>query len=58
MTNKRVRVRSKRLDTLGDSKLALAIWLIGLDLVDDKTTPLPPSGADVERPDEPAKDPA
>jgi hypothetical protein len=42
MVKKKVRVRSKRLDQLDESKLALAVWLIARDLVEDKTT-LPPS---------------
>jgi len=41
MAKKRVRVRSKRLTQLDDSKLALAIWLIARDLVENKTSPPP-----------------
>lgn len=39
MTNRRVRVRSKRLDQVEDSRLALALWLMASDLVEDKTAP-------------------
>jgi hypothetical protein len=39
MAKKKVRIRSKRLDQLDESKLALAVWLIARDLVTDKTTP-------------------
>ena len=36
---KRIRVRSKRLDQIDETKLSLAIWLIAKSLVEDKTTP-------------------
>jgi hypothetical protein len=39
MAKKKIRVRSKRLDQIDESKLALALWLITRDLVEDKTTP-------------------
>jgi hypothetical protein len=39
MAKKKVRVRSKRLDQVDESKLALAIWLITQDLVEDRTSP-------------------
>jgi hypothetical protein len=35
---KKVRVRSRRLDQLDESKLALAVWLIARSEVEDKTT--------------------
>jgi hypothetical protein len=42
MAKRKVRIRSqKRLDQLDESKLALAVWLIARDLVEDKTTPPP-----------------
>jgi hypothetical protein len=41
MAKRKVRVRSKRLAQLDDSKLALAVWLIARDLVQDETS-LPP----------------
>jgi len=42
MGKKKVRVRSKRLDQLDESKLSLAVWLIARDLVDDETVPPAP----------------
>jgi hypothetical protein len=39
MAKKKVRVRSKRLDTLDHTKLSLAVWLLARDLVEDKTVP-------------------
>lgn len=39
MAKNKVRIRSKQLDQLDESKLALAVWLIARDLVTDKTTP-------------------
>jgi hypothetical protein len=47
MPKKRVRIRSKRLDQLDEDKLALAVWLIARDLVDDKTSPAGVSEVDV-----------
>ncbi len=41
MKKKKVRVRSRRLDRLDETKLAVAIWLMARDLVEDKTTPPP-----------------
>jgi hypothetical protein len=35
---KKIRVRSKRLDQVDESKLALAMWLLARGLVEDKTT--------------------
>ena len=32
MTNRKIRVRSKRLDQIDPSKLALAIWLMARDI--------------------------
>ena len=55
MPKKRVRVRSKRLDQLDETKLALAIWLIARDLVTDATTPPPGEGGETNesgKPDE------
>lgn len=34
---KRIRVRSKRLDQIDETKLALAVWLIAKGLVEDRT---------------------
>ena len=39
MAKKKVRVRSKRLDQLDETKLELALWLISRDLVEDETSP-------------------
>lgn len=39
MKGKKVRVRSKRLETFDQSKMAVAIWLMARELVEDKTTP-------------------
>ena len=50
MPKKRVRIRSKRLDQLDEDKLALAVWLIARDLVDDKTSPAEVSEVDVHNP--------
>jgi hypothetical protein len=36
---KRIRVRSKRLSQVDESKLSLALWLLAKELVVDKTTP-------------------
>lgn len=35
---KRIRVRSKRLDQVDESKLALALWLLARGMVEDKTS--------------------
>ena len=35
---KEIRVRSKRLDQVDESKVALALWLIARGVVEDKTT--------------------
>ena len=54
---KKVRVRSRRLDQMDESKLALAIWLIARSIVEDKTTaPSGPTETDSssERAEEPA----
>lgn len=49
---KRIRVRSKRLDEIDETKLSLAIWLIAKSLVEDKTTPpKEPSAPEVEAPE-------
>jgi hypothetical protein len=48
MAKKRVRVRSKRLDQLDESKLALSIWLIAQDLVEDETSPPPETASEGE----------
>ena len=48
MAKKKVRVRSKRLDQLDESKLALAIWLIARDLVENETSPPPDAGSEGE----------
>ena len=45
MAKKKVRIRSKRLNQLDESKLALAVWLITRDLVIDKTTSPDEQGA-------------
>jgi hypothetical protein len=58
MSNKKVRVRSKRLDRLDEAKLMLAVYLMTRDLVEDKTT-LPADRAAVpERPVEPGEEAA
>ena len=36
---KRIRIRSKRLDEIDETKLALAVWLIAKGLVEDRTEP-------------------
>jgi hypothetical protein len=41
MAKRRVRVRSKRLDELDESKLALALWLLARGIVADKTNASP-----------------
>jgi hypothetical protein len=35
---KKIRVRSKRLNQIDDSKLALALWLIARGVVEDRTS--------------------
>lgn len=35
---KQIRVRSKRLDQVDESKLALALWLLARGMVEDKTS--------------------
>lgn len=55
MAKKKVRVRSKRLDSLDETKLSLAIWLMARDLVEDKTTPPVFEDSEVEQPDEPGE---
>lgn len=35
---KKIRVRSKRLSQVDESKLALALWLIARGVVEDRTT--------------------
>ena len=39
MANKRIRVRSKRLSQVDETKLSLALWLIARGMVEDKTEP-------------------
>jgi hypothetical protein len=51
MAKKKVRVRSKRLDQLDETKLSLAIWLITEDLAKDGTSP-------PEKPSEPGQAPS
>ncbi len=36
---KKIRVRSKRLDQVDETKLSLAVWLLAKNLVEDKTAP-------------------
>jgi hypothetical protein len=36
MTNRKVRVRSKRLSQIDESKLALAVWLMAREIVDNE----------------------
>ncbi len=36
MANRKVRVRSKRLDQIDESKLALAVWLLAREIVDNE----------------------
>jgi hypothetical protein len=36
MANRRIRVRSKKLSRIDESKLALAIWLMARDLADQE----------------------
>jgi len=56
MAKRRVRIRSKRLTEISEDRLALAVWLIARDLVEDKTT-LPASDAgEVEMPIEADED--
>ncbi len=35
---KNIRVRSKRLDQIDETKLALAVWLMAKGIVEDRTT--------------------
>jgi hypothetical protein len=35
---KKIRVRSKRLDQVDESKLALALWLLSRGIVEDRTS--------------------
>jgi hypothetical protein len=58
MSNKKVRVRSKRLDKLDEAKLMLAIYLMTRDLVEDKTTRPVDRVAAPERPSEPDEEAA
>jgi hypothetical protein len=51
MAKKKVRVRSKRLEQLDETKFELALWLISGDLVKDETSP---SSAPVKK-DEPVE---
>jgi hypothetical protein len=37
MVNRKVRVRSKRLHQIDESKLALAVWLMAREIVDKET---------------------
>jgi hypothetical protein len=37
MAKRRVRIRSKRLDQVAEDRLALAVWLIARDIVEDRT---------------------
>lgn len=37
MANRRIRVRSKRLDQIDEAKLSLALWLMAQELVEDRT---------------------
>jgi hypothetical protein len=57
MAKKKVRIRSKRLDQLDESKLALAVWLIARDLVTDKTT-LPAEPSETGEPGESSQETA
>ncbi|MGA2454247.1 MAG: hypothetical protein ABSG93_12065 [Solirubrobacteraceae bacterium] len=58
MGKKKVRIRSKRLDQLDESKLALAIWLIARDLVENETAPPAPEIDGTDQPDEADEDAA
>jgi hypothetical protein len=46
MAKRKVRIRSKRLDALDETKLSLAIYLIARSIVEDETTPPKSSEAD------------
>ena len=35
---KRIRIRSKRLEEIDDTKLALAVWLMAKGIVEDRTS--------------------
>jgi len=35
---KKIRVRSKRLEQVGESELSLALWLLAKDMVENRTT--------------------
>jgi hypothetical protein len=39
---KKIRVRSKRLDQVDETKLSLALWLLAKDMVENRTTPRKP----------------
>lgn len=41
--SKRVRVRSKRLEHLDETKLSLALWLLTRELLTDTETPAQPA---------------
>ncbi len=37
MANRKIRVRSKRLNQIDEGKLALAVWLMAREIVDSET---------------------
>jgi len=39
MANRKIRVRSKRLNQIDESKLALAVWLMAREIVDNDAGP-------------------
>ncbi len=42
---KRIRVRSKRLEEIDSTKIALAVWLMARNIVEDQTTRPSPDGS-------------
>jgi hypothetical protein len=56
VAKRKVRIRAKRLDQIAEDRLALAIWLIARDLVEDKTTPLSPDPEEGDALGEPGED--
>jgi hypothetical protein len=46
MANRKIRVRSKRLSQIDDSKLALAVWLMARDLTDQADAESKPAKTD------------
>lgn len=52
MGKRGIRVRSKRLAQIDESKMWLALYLMARDLVEDRTTSLPSEKVAERRPDE------